>query len=305
MSVLASLAPVFAMIVAGYGLRRRAIVDERFWPAAEHLTFYLFFPALLLTNTARAEFGGTALGAMAAATALGIGIVSLATIPVRRALRLNGPAFSSVVQAAIRPNVYVAIATAAAVAGPPGLAAVSLCVAIAVPLVNLISIAALVRHAAPASAAVGVGPVALSVLRNPLIAACLLGLAMNALGLPLPAVLGPFLELLSRAALPLGLLAVGAGLDLAAVRYAGPAVLAAAALKLAVLPLVTLALLHALAVDGTARTVAVLFAGLPVSASAYVMARQMGGDAPLLAATITLTTLAAALTLPLWLALVV
>ena len=44
--------------------------------------------------------------------------------------------------------------------------------------------------------------------------------------------------------------------------------------------------------------VAVLYNGLPTSASSYVLARQMGGDGKLMAGIITATTLAAALTLP-------
>jgi len=50
--------------------------------------------------------------------------------------------------------------------------------------------------------------------------------------------------------------------------------------------------------------VALLFATLPASPAAYVLARQMRGDAPLMAAVVTLTTLAAALAMPAWLTLV-
>ena len=45
--------------------------------------------------------------------------------------------------------------------------------------------------------------------------------------------------------------------------------------------------------------VAMLYASLPGSASAYVMARQMGGDADIMAGVITATTIAAAVTMPL------
>ncbi len=53
------------------------------------------------------------------------------------------------------------------------------------------------------------------------------------------------------------------------------------------------------ALDPSALGTVVLWAGLPCSASAYVLARQMGGDAPMMAAIITWQTLAAMLTLPL------
>lgn len=303
MAVVLGLAPVFAIILLGYLLRRRASVPDSFWPAAEQMTFYLFFPALLLTNTAQADFAAQSLGGMVGAVVSAVLIVLALAIAAARALKLDGPATSSLIQSAIRPNVYLATATAAALAGDAGLIAVSLCIAVVVPLVNVISVVALVRCAAPGAAApAGFAPLAVSIARNPLILACLGGLALNALAVPLPPVVGPFLQILARAALPLGLLAVGAGLDLQASRRAGPAVVTAAGLKLVVLPLITLVLCSTLELTGVPQLIGIMFAGLPISASAYVMARQMGGNAPMLASAITATTIGAAITMPLLLA---
>jgi predicted permease len=141
------------------------------------------------------------------------------------------------------------------------------------------------------------------VAQNPLIIACVVGLLMNVAGIGMPPLIGPLLDILGRAALPIGLLAVGAGLDLAAIRPAGPAVAAAASLKLLVLPVLTFLLCRTFGVEGTTAAVAVLYASMPNSATAYVMARQMGGDTVMLAGSITATTLAAAVTMPLMLGL--
>ena len=141
------------------------------------------------------------------------------------------------------------------------------------------------------------------ILTNPLILACLLGLAMNLSGIGLPPVVGPLLESLGKAALPIGLLAVGAGLALDSLRGAGRPLVVSSVLKLVVLPLVALLGLGGLALAGVgldeaSRGVVILYTALPCSASAYVLARQMGGDAPLMATIITTQTLAAMATLP-------
>jgi hypothetical protein len=60
-----------------------------------------------------------------------------------------------------------------------------------------------------------------------------------------------------------------------------------------------------LGVEGVTAATAVLFTSVPVSASSYVLARQLGGDAPLVAGLITVTTLAAVVTMPLVLAVLV
>jgi predicted permease len=53
-------------------------------------------------------------------------------------------------------------------------------------------------------------------------------------------------------------------------------------------------------VDGMPRTVAMLAGAVPTAASSFVLARQMGGDAPLMANLITLQVIGAVVTLPLF-----
>jgi hypothetical protein len=144
----------------------------------------------------------------------------------------------------------------------------------------------------------GWGRTALSVVSNPLIAACLIGIALNAAGLDLPPVLSTLLNILGAAALPIGLLAVGAGLDIGAARRAGRLVALTTGLKLALLPLATYAAALAFGVGGLAAAVCIMYATLPGSSTSYVMARQMGGDATLLAGIITVTTLASMVVMP-------
>ena len=77
-----------------------------------------------------------------------------------------------------------------------------------------------------------------------------------------------------------------------------------AALKLLVMPGATLALCLALGLGALPTAMAVLFMALPTAATSYVMARAMGGDAPLMAAITTSEHALSLLTLPLWLLLV-
>jgi len=299
--ILGALIPVFIVILLGYVFRRTRIISDAFWEPAERVTFYLFFPALLVANAASADLGGLDVWPMLAALVGGILLVVASNWLLRRPLGLDGPKFTSLIQGSVRPNVYVGVAAAVALYGDAGLTAVSLCIAVAVPLVNFISVVALITYASPAGRPRGWRAVVVPVLQNPLIVACLLGLALNVTGIGLPPLIGPTLEILGRASLPIALLAVGAGLDLAAVRLAGRTVAVTTTLKLAVLPVVTVVLCLILGVDGVdgvEAAVAILYASLPGSASAYVMARQMGGDAPIMAGVITATTLAAIVTIP-------
>ena len=289
--------PVFLLILLGYILRRRGWLADAFWEPAERLCYFILLPALLLSSLAGADFSALPAAAMAAAVVLAILAMCARLLAAQFVGRGDGPAFTAVLQTAIRPNTYIGLSIPFALYGQEGLTIAALIVAGVVPTVNLISVAALVRYGGSYA---GRSPGFLrAVVLNPLILASLAGLALNVSGLGLPPVAGETLAILARAALPLALLAVGAGLDLAAARASGARVAAATVLKLAGLPLLTAAFCWLLGVDGLAWSVAMIFNALPSATSSYILARQMGGAPALVANILTVQALAAAVTLPL------
>lgn len=298
---LAAILPVFLVILLGHALRRARVVPDAFWMPAEKLTYYVTFPALLTANLARADMDAVDWGPLVAAQMLAV--LGMAALAVRlrpalgRALGLSDASFTSVFQGAIRPNTYVGLAVAAALFGPAGVTLTAICIAAVIPLVNALAVICLARYGDGQGG--GLGAVLRGIVTNPLILACLLGLVMNAAGLGLPPVLGPFLDILGRAALPIGLLAVGAGLSAGALRQGLGAVAVASAAKLALLPLLVWGLCALAGLDAMSTTIAVLYGALPCSASSYVLARRMGGDAPLVAGIITAQTMLSAATIPL------
>lgn len=296
--ILFALAPIFLLIVFGYVLKNASIAPDGFWTPAEWMTFYVFFPALLFRNISTAEVGGADVMTLGAASFTGVIAIAVIVRLLRGVLPVDGPAYTSVFQGAMRPNVYLGIVIAYSLYGDLGVALLSVCIAVLVPTVNVLGVIVLVRHAGNHGGSPTFRQTALPVLRNPLILACLAGGAMNLGGGTLPPVIDPFLEILGKAALPLALLSVGAGLNLAATRRDAAMVTLTSAFKIIVLPTLTWSACLFLGVDGLGMTIAVMYAALPGSGSAYVLARQMGGDAVLLAGSITATTLAAAIALP-------
>ncbi len=297
--IVLALVPVFLLIAIGYAIRRTGFISEAFWAPADKITFYVFFPALLFRSLASADLEGLPLGGAVAALVLAILAVTAILLLLRTRLGLDGPAFTSVLQGGIRPNTYVGLAAALALFGAPGLSVAAVAIVAFVPLVNVISTTVLARFASDGGT--GWRATARVVAANPLILACLGGIAVNLAGLRLPPVVDPLLDILGRPALVLGLISVGAGLDLAAARGAGRTIAATSAFKLLALPAFAALGLSLLGVSGLTATVALLFAALPTSATSYVMARLMGGDHALMAGIITVETLLATATLPLWL----
>jgi predicted permease len=302
LSFFLALAPVFLLIFIGHALKRWNAFEGAFWVGAERLTYFILFPALLTQTLATAKIEALIAGPMALAMIGGVFVVTAIQLALRRALPADGPSFTSIYQGSVRPNTYVGLAVAASAFGKPALSIAAICVAATVPLVNFLSVAVLGRYAGASAARARA--VAVAVATNPLILSCLLGIFLNVTRIGLPPVIEPLLAALGSASLPLGLLAVGAGLDLGAARRAGVAVGLAAASKLLLLPIATGVALWLFGVSGLDYQVALLYAALPCSASAYVLARQMGGDAPLMAGIITAQTLSAVISMPLVLTLI-
>jgi malonate transporter len=300
LSAVGALTPVFLMIALGAGLRARGFTDDAFWTGAERLVYRLLLPALLVLTTAGSDFSEFRVLPVAASLVAAILMTAGLAVAFRPWLGLDNAAFTSAFQGAIRTNSYVGLAGAGALYGEAGFTVMGIVVFVVITAVNLLSVLALIGYAAkPASGA----EIAGAVLSNPLILACLLGFTLNAAGIGLPTLANDLLEILGRASLPLGLLCVGAGLDLSRAGANPRTVGAVSALKLLIMPTATAFFCALFGVEGVTAGTAILFTAVPVSASAYVLARQLGGDAPLMAGLITLTTLAAFITMPLMVAL--
>jgi predicted permease len=296
-----ALVPVFVLILLGYGLQRWEFPGREFWPQAERLTYYVLFPAMLVFKLGQARLPPSAYGDIALLILALLATQTLLLAVVQWFWRWPGAVFSSVFQGAIRFNSYVALAAGGMLLGDQGLSLTAIAMAVMVPLLNLLCI--LMFALVVSQDKVRLGPVSRAILTNPLILGSLIGVFWSYFNIGFHPLLASVLAPLSNLALPLGLMTVGAGLQLAALRRASAPFLVAAGLKLLLLPLVALGLTQLMGLSGLLVQVAVLLAALPTATSAYILARQLGGDAPLMAAIISGQTLLAMVTIPLMLGL--
>jgi hypothetical protein len=303
--VLAGLLPVFLLIVLGVILKRTLMRLDTQWHGLERLTYYVLFPMLLIQTLVKADLSSVPVAGVGGAlllSALLMSILCLALQPLLSRLAIDGPAFTSVFQGAIRWQTYVALAVAGNLFGNTGLALASVAMVAIIPLVNVLSVAVLAHYASPERQSVRA--ILMTVLRNPLIWACVIGLAINVVHLPLPKLWHQVADALGGSSLAIGLLVTGAGLHLEGLLRPSAAAALGVVFKLILMPALAIALAFAFGLSGPNLVIVAACSAVPASPSAYVMARQMGGDAPLLAQIITLQTILAAVTMPIAIALV-
>jgi malonate transporter len=297
--VFAALLPVFLLIVLGFGLKRSLMRLETQWHGLERLTYYVLFPALLIETLVKADLSKVPVAGVGGALLLSALLMSLLCLALRPLLArwaVDGPAFTSVFQGATRWQTYVALAVSANLFGDTGLALASVAMVAIIPLVNVLSVTVLAHYASPKTQSVRT--IAMTVVRNPLIWACAIGLAINVAHLPLPRIWHEVADALGRSSLGIGLLVTGAGLQLAGTFRPSLAASVAVFLKLVLMPALAIALALWFGLSGANLAIVAACSAVPASSSAYVLARQMGGDAPLLAQIITLQTILAAVTMP-------
>lgn len=300
-AVFASLIPTFLIIATGWLCRATNFVDDRQWAGLERTTYTIFFPALIIDTLLRANLREVPVAGVGGALVVGILVITVITLALRpllaRRFAIDGPSFTSIFQGATRWNTFIGLSVAGSLFGHRGVALIAVAIAAMVPLLNLLAFYVFIRFAGQARQSPY--EILRSFAANPFIWSCAIGISLNLLAPPLPQPIGSYVEFLGRAALAAGLLVVGAGLDIRRLARPGVAHGVSGVLKLLVLPLVVVSVARVAGVTGDDLAVAIIAASVPSASSAFVLARQMGGNAPLMAEILTLQTLVAMGSMPL------
>jgi malonate transporter len=208
--------------------------------------------------------------------------------------------FTSVFQGSTRANFFITLAAAPVLLPADGAALAIIAVAFFTVLVNVLSVLVLARWGTQGEA--DLGQLARKLITNPFILAAAAGLLLSVSDIAIPRVIDSTVGLLAGAGVPVALLTAGAGLRLASIGVHLPGMLAASLAKLVLMPVIAVGLGLLLGLEASILALLVLFHSQPTATTSYVLARQMGGDHELMAATLTCQTLIAILTVPAMLA---
>lgn len=258
----------------------------------ERLVYHLLFPALLFASVVRSPLQP---GDAATLAGAGVGLCMLGLVLatwLRHLPGVDARLHASGAQVAFRFNSYIALALADRLLGAQGVSLIAILIALCVPLCNAGAVWSLARH--------GGHNVLAELVRNPLILGTLAGLIVRVGGVPLPHWMLETVGRVGQAALPLGLLAVGAGLKLSGLTTAPGLAIGLLGIRHLLLPLAAIGMAWALKLAPSEQAILVAFGSLPTASSAYVLAVRMGGNGPFVAGLITVSTLLGMATVPLW-----
>jgi len=297
-----AVAPVFLLLVLGNLLRRRGLLSKDFWSASDILTYFILMPALLITKIAHVNLSTISLSEILIYASLYFLLASLGAYTVYRLTANRLDQLSSIYQATIRFNTYIVFAIVSAVWGNEALAATALLAGVFIPMVNVCCIVVFSLH----SKHLSFRKISLSIIKNPLIISCFIGFIVNCFPVLMPTALFNSLSILAKAALPLALLSVGAAVQVKRLvkthtGFTLCCLWVATLSRLLFIPLLAFMLGKIMAIDDKLLPILVVYAAVPTATSAYILAKQMGGDADLMTTLISLQTLMAIPTLIFWL----
>lgn len=261
------------------------------WVTIEKLVYFVLFPCLLFFSVVSSNFNVNTVGSFA----LGGPTIVFASfllgwlgLLVSKMGRVD---FASGLQTAYRFNSYIGLALASRLGGQSAVANIAILLALCVPLCNVLAVGTMSKG--------GRFTAFLEILKNPLIIGTSLGIAAKLLGIQVPEPMMQTLERLAQAAVSLGLLAVGSGLVFSGLKGNWAVSIWWLTVKLVAAPLVAVLYSHFMNLPEQQALVLLVFSAIPSASSAYILAARMGGNAPLVACLISMSTVGAAITLPL------
>ena len=217
LEVIITIIPIFAIIFLGWGARKKGFITPEFLEPANKLVFYLSIPAMIFSSIAKSSFHDQFDGKVLALTLLAAtGIYTTAFI-FTRIIKMEPARAGAFVQSSGHGNVgYIGLPIAFYYLGDAGLAKAGIIAGFLMILQNLLSVIALQLHDTNGKTAGkrfgGFKSLLIKLIGNPVIIGAMAGIAVSALEIPIPRVIGRSLDILGGMAPPMALLLIGAAI---------------------------------------------------------------------------------------------
>lgn len=289
--ILNNLLPIFAIIALGIVLKYFGWINDLFISLTDRMVYFVFFPALLFWKTSKPAVDYDIESGLILAIFLVVFLVFLLSISICRLLGARDYEVGSFSQACYRFNSYIGLALTFSAAGDDAGRTFGVIIGFIIPFINILAVSTLILYSGDdRSGSSKIRMVAGAMASNPLILACVAGIAYSRTSVPLPAFVDNTLALLSSLTLPLALVCIGGTLSIAGYRkHAGKAFMAGS-IKLGIVPLAGYFILKFLDISDTGFKTAMIFFALPTSSQNYILSSQLNSDVDLATTTILVST---------------
>lgn len=293
--------PIFFMMSVGYLIRKLNMVDDHSLTIMNKLVFRVFMAILLFVNVSKMDIGALVDIQNLTLILLLCGVITSMVLFYFLIYRKTVSDINKVpvmIQGSYRANLILfGIPMATSLYGENGAGIISIAIAGAIPLFNVLAILILEGYANKNASK---KKLVISILINPLIISCFLGIMFVVLGIKIPNLLLNPLVSMGGVATPLAFIILGATLRFSSLIKNLKFIFVASFMKLVILPLVAILLgikfgfvnEHLLAILGAT--------GSPIAIASFIMVKEIGGDENLAAELIVSSSVLSIFTLFIW-----
>lgn len=307
-TVLINVVPVFLLILIGWTVARVGLLKSETGDALGEFVFKIAVPMLIFRTLADAHFEGVSPFRLWAAYFIGVAITWTAGHIVATALFGRDAKIGVIagMSSSFANNVFIGLPLVAHMVGKDGLVAVSILLAIHLPIMMIAgtilmeSASARVDGGQSRSLSAILRQVGANLARNPLVISLAVGVVFNFLGLSLNPAVATVIDQLAASAGPAALVSIGMALTRYPIR--GDVALSASAgvLKLALMPMVVYLASNLLGLPSDWAAALVLTSSVPTGINAWLIAQRFRSGQSLAASVISMTTAFGVLTVGFW-----
>lgn len=299
--VISSILPIFLITILGSFIKKYCLSSEEFWRGTGNICYFLFFPLMLFKYVAHANFHAFSLIKIVSGLIISTIIISAVLIFYQYKTKESPEQFTSIFQGSVRYNSYIFLALGSALFDDETVTIISIVSSYMIIFTNLLTIGIFAIYIPNQFKGDNILRNFISFIKlvftNPLIIATIIGFIFNYANLHINLGVTNTISTLANAALPLSMLNIGANLKFSLKLNQSKKIILTCCLKLVAMPVVTTITLYTLNLSYTEKLIGILYSCLPCASSSYLLSIRLGGDCELMNSIITSTTIAALLSL--------
>ncbi len=292
--------PIFSVMIIGYILKRKSIIDDNFIKKANMIVFNFALPIKLFNDVYKSNINEYFDLKFIIFTVSGVTFTVLLAWLLGTYLLKDKFQLGAFIHGSFRGNfVYIGLSLMENITGSIGLKT-PLVIAFIIPLYNILAVIILSITNIYEKEKINIKDILIKIIKNPLIIAIVLGIILSQIDLLIPVVVVRTMGYFEAMATPLALIGIGGSFSFVKSTEAFKTSLLASALKLIVFPLLMVGIAFAIGFNNEDIVLTYVLFGVPAATVSYVMTAAMNGDKDLSSNIILTTTVLSNITMTLF-----
>lgn len=290
--------PLLSLMVLGYFLKTRGLLDKSTIKSMNGLIFRVFLPVNLFMNIYSSDINKTFDLFLVLYACVSLVVIFIILCLIVPAFIKDRSDKSTVIQGISRSNIILyGIFIVEAISDSDGLGLLGVMVAFVIPLLNILAVLIFEMNRGQK---INAGKVLKGIASNPLIIASVLAVLMLSLKINIPALITGTLDNLSRIAAPLSMVLLGGTFVFSSVKKHIVWLAVSSIVKLVIFPAIFLSIAILIGIRGVELVVLMVVFGSPTAISSFSMAEEMGGNSALAGEIIMATSVVSIVTIFFW-----